>query len=106
MSKGKVVGVFPVIEAVEAIARKYSGKILTVIDSVLPEGQQNKATKDVLKSILHDLWNDPIWLEAGESIFQSQVLDVELTPEEQLEAIESAQPIHTKEVRSELKLNN
>lgn len=100
--KEKVVGTFPVYVAVESVARKYTGRILTVIDSVLPEGQQNKAAKDVVRHILHDLWNDPIWEEAGTEILASQVDDVELTDEEKAEAIESAKPIHTVEIQEKL----
>ena len=29
----------------------YVGKILTIIDSVIPEGKQNKATKDLIKGV-------------------------------------------------------
>jgi hypothetical protein len=34
------------------------GKILTVIDAVIPAGQQNKATKDSIKSQYYEEWNN------------------------------------------------
>lgn len=98
MSKNK--GVLPVPVAIEAVARKYTGRILTVIDSVLPEGQQNKATKDVLRGILHSLWNDPMWDSAGQEVEFSD----ELSEEEKLEAeaLADSQPMHTDELHDRL----
>ena len=95
-------GVLPVIVAVEGVARKYTGRILTVIDSVLPEGQQNKAAKDVIRSILHDLWNDPIWEQAGQEV---EFEDVELSDEDKEATIAefAGEENHTAELSQRMK---
>lgn len=43
---------------IDGIIRKtYLGKILTLIDSSIPDQQQNKAMKDIIKGIFDDMGN-------------------------------------------------
>src|SRR5207253_10896497 len=47
---------------IEAHVRQLEGRVLTLIDAVLPEPQQNKATKDIVrghfKAKMHDIFTD------------------------------------------------
>ena len=61
MSKEKVKGRIKVFTAIEVIARKHKGKILTVIDASISDKQQNKAIKDLLNQVMSEMWNDPLW---------------------------------------------
>mgnify|MGYP001559996610 CR=1 FL=1 len=39
---------------IEFYTRHLLGKFLTVIDTIVPEGQQSKSTKDIVKSLVWD----------------------------------------------------
>lgn len=47
---------------IEAHIKQLEGRILTLIDAVMPEPQQNKATKDIVrgqfKAKIHDIYTD------------------------------------------------
>ena len=59
MSSQAIEAVPPVSPTMQVASNTFNmlqGKILTVVDALFPEGQQNKATKDVLTGIIWDTY--------------------------------------------------